>query len=686
MKNDANSRHKALSAAIFTALGIGASLTAQPAFAAFTGGDGDYDLVILPTATRTTTYGGTGFKFGKDGNWQSSFTFGALPGDMSNSMTDTSALVDSGQPDSIALGSSIGGDGYAGVTRLNISNGVITVQSINIDTIFATAGGDFGQYIGPVNDPGRCNPLGGAAPDPTGFPTDTSQMTGTIDAAGNMTLTPTGRLGVINAPVMCDRRWLVDDFTVPDASNWNTLSTGSATAAAGTINGALLQDVGDQNGDGVSDFQGILVSGGQVGSDWGDFFGATYFEAWRFQLLARAINDSAAVSVNTATSIDVLANDGVGSGTGPLNITSTTDGNLGTVSTDGTSVTYTAGATPGTDSFTYTTTDADGTTSTATVTVTVSGNAAVAGDDGPISGQQGNSLVIPVADLTANDTSSAGNIVASTLAPSSPSAQGGTVSSDGTNVTYVPPSADFVGSDSFTYTVQDDAATPNTTAPATVSLNISAWGLTTDGSYALGTEAVTEGSTNGRITGSGLADDAATSQSCIGGCFDFVVTGVTGTSVQVVAPPLTTPIAEGLVMRKLVGGTWQDFDTTADELASAPLTANGGCPTPADTSWVGLDGATTGSANVGHVCLRYTIADNGANDADTTPGTVADPSGLGALAQGLIESGLRRDFGGDTGGGGCTLNPAATPTRHAEWWLLGGLMGLLGWMRRRRQH
>ena len=238
-----NFKKTAISAAVVAGIGLGAA--AAPTTASAVLADGAWTLAILPTATKTTTYGGTGFKFGKDGKWQSSFTFGTLPGQGSNGMTDNDTKV----TDNVGTHGSGIVDGYAGMIALTVSGGNISVAG--------------------------------------------TQITGSVDASGNMTLTPTGRKGHINSPLM-EADWNIDDFSL-DASgnpvsngntNWQSFSTGSATAAKGTINGAALTDVGDLDGDGINDFSGVLVSGGQVGSGWGSFFGATYYEAWRVNILS----------------------------------------------------------------------------------------------------------------------------------------------------------------------------------------------------------------------------------------------------------------------------------------------------------------------------------------------------------------------------------------------------------------
>src|SRR5262249_46597553 len=83
-----------------------------------------------------------------------------------------------------------------------------------------------------------------------------------------------------------------------------------------------------------------------------------------------AVADTATTPAGTPATIAVLANDTDPNGS-PLTITAVTQGASGTVTTSGTTVTYTPGAFVGLDSFTYTVTDDLGLSATAPVTVTV---------------------------------------------------------------------------------------------------------------------------------------------------------------------------------------------------------------------------------------------------------------------------------------------------------------------------
>lgn len=253
----------AVSAALITAMGTSAALMSTSASAVALP-DGNWNISILTTPT--STFMGIVFPdVGTNGNYNSSFTFGQAPGGASNPMTDTGATVNGN-------GTGIAGDSYAGVVGISISGGSGTVTSFNKDTIFATAGGNFAQSA-----------------------TDISLMT--ISNGGDLVLTPTSRQGHIDAPTL-NAPWNIDDFTTPGSTTFGDLTTGSVTAnvkdssgnpVSFTANGTPVTAAGDLNGDGVTDYTAVLVSGGQVGTAWGNFAGAGYFEVWSVEILSSPV-------------------------------------------------------------------------------------------------------------------------------------------------------------------------------------------------------------------------------------------------------------------------------------------------------------------------------------------------------------------------------------------------------------
>ena len=163
-----------------------------------------------------------------------------------------------------------------------------------------------------------------------------------------------------------------------------------------------------------------------------------------------ADNDSLTVLRNSSsTLIDVLNNDTDADGD-TLTVVDVNQPANGTVVNNGTSLTYTPNSGfIGIDTFTYVIDDGNGDQASAEVTITVENNVPTANDDSALAtGSQ--PLIINVLD---NDVDSDGS---SLVVQSVSQGQNGTVTinADGT-VTYQA-DQDFVGSDSFTYTIVDE--------------------------------------------------------------------------------------------------------------------------------------------------------------------------------------------------------------------------------------
>ncbi len=662
-----------LAVAISAAIGITALVPCASSAAQLVP-NGEYRLVINATPIVHTTSGTTFYKVGKDGAWNSSFTFGgSAPSGSSQGMTDNGIAISTNGG---TRGSSVAGDGYAGSLVIDVTGNTFTTKSFNVDAILGTAGGTFSEYTDASKSSG---------PDTTG----TGAMTGTIGDSGTMTFTPTGREGAVSGfTSLYDERWNV----VPtNTSTYQSFSTTSASTSTTTIHGAPVTAAGDLNGDGVPDFRAILVSGGAVGSDWGGFEGDGYFEAWNVDLLSgvRANAVAATVTSGVAGKVDVLNSDTAPTGTtatvtagsashgtvtvinsGPFTLSSCKPSCAAPIKYQSTSG-YT-----GPDSFTYTLTGSHGTTSTGTVNLTVASAGTAVANQYSSTTAQGTSVLL---DVLSKDTDSNGKSPPAspvTLNVPGTSNKGGilTVVTPSNQISYKPP-ASFAGTDSFTYTFTDSAG--KTSKPATVTVTVKAAPQGGAGvskiTPKIGTSVLV---TTQQLVSASIPRDPDVIQQCVGGCFDFKATLSTPGGQAVVAmPPLTTPIPSGASFRKYIKGKWQPFVTNNDNsYASAPGSATV-CPPPSATSY--QKGLT-----VGDYCVRLTIIDGGPNDDDgSANGVITDPSGI---ATGTVTSTgpVTTNFQG-LGSGGCALDGRTTsPLTGGSWWLIGTVIGWMGLRRR----
>lgn len=632
--------------------------------------NGDYTIYI-----RQTPISGGNPIFGSDPNWNSSFTFGGnAPGLGSNYMPDTGALGQSGR------GSGISGDTIPGLTLNNkavgrigirVNSNAISITSFSKDLIPGTAGGDFVQYYSPTV----------AGPDASAGVTGAGSS-GTVDpATGKVTLSLVGRMGAITNPPMTDNRWNFDDNCNTGLTVFSTESASTLDPLCGpvkaTINGVPLTSLGDINSDGVEDFRAILVSGGNIGNDWGSFAGANYFEVWNVRIVSsKLVADTATTSINTPITVSVLTND---TGLAPLTVSGAANGTSGTVTFTAGDVTYTPNlGFTGADSFTYTVLDGNGETKTGgtvNVTVQAAGAPLTTGDTATTNQNTGVAIA-----AGSNDTVS--NTPATYAILSVPTNGNTVVTNAGTGAMTYTPNAGFVGNDSFTYRITDAATL---TGDGTVTITVNPFGLTSSGAYAPGSLAVSSGSTNGALSLNDVQADTGVVDQCVGGCFDFVVTGATS-PLQVVLPRLlgsftAQNITDGLRYRKYIGGAWRNFDASAgDEVASQPLTAGGGCPLPGAGGWKSWANGDADNSHAGDQCIRLTIADNGPNDGNSTLGTIADPGGAGVgipVSTVVERNPVLNDFVSDSNG--CSLSAIpSNPTEGSAWALV---LGFLAWLK-----
>ena len=176
-------------------------------------------------------------------------------------------------------------------------------------------------------------------------------------------------------------------------------------------------------------------------------------------------------SDSSNNSIDVISNDvdTAGNGLTITNVTSLATVPLGatsTVTTDGSTVTYTpATGFIGVETLSYTVEDSNGATSTAAVTIVVAGlptalPPVAVPDVSIVNGSSTNNSITPLVNDI--DTTSTGlTVTAASIGATVPPTGTGTVTTDGTTLTYTPPAA-FAGVETINYTITDGNGTTST--------------------------------------------------------------------------------------------------------------------------------------------------------------------------------------------------------------------------------
>ncbi len=208
------------------------------------------------------------------------------------------------------------------------------------------------------------------------------------------------------------------------------------------------------------------------------------------------------------------------------------------------------------------------------------------------------------------------------------------------------------------------------------------------GTVSLGATALSNSITNmlASTAASGLAvttsdigtTDGSVNASCVGGCFDFKVTGLSDGGSSKVVIPLSTPLGDYPVYRKFSGSTWSGFViddnnsiSSAAALSTGPIT----CPAAGNSAYssVGL--------TPGHSCIQLTMLDGGPNDADgVADGVVTDPGGVGTSGEFVQVANVPN---------GCSMSATpVNPTERADWWLVAGFLSVLALLRglRRKDH
>ncbi len=177
-------------------------------------------------------------------------------------------------------------------------------------------------------------------------------------------------------------------------------------------------------------------------------------------------DDSLVTSEDLAGTVDVSANDSDVDGDTLTYVVPATTAQGGTLTHTAGIVEYTPPANyVGTDGFTYTVTDGNSAPVSATVAITVDpvNDVPIAGDDVIVTNEDSAATL----DLGANDSDP--DLDPLTWSIPTTTAQGGTVTTVGSSVTYTP-APEYSGADSFTYTVTDGNSAP-VSAAVTITVN-----------------------------------------------------------------------------------------------------------------------------------------------------------------------------------------------------------------------
>jgi len=180
-----------------------------------------------------------------------------------------------------------------------------------------------------------------------------------------------------------------------------------------------------------------------------------------------ANNDTASTVLETAVAIDVLAND-IDVDGDMLTVTNLTNPTNGSVTNNGTNVTYTPNnGFTGTDSFTYTANDvtaADSNVATVTITVVSADNQPPVAENDTATTKKNTAVDI---NVIANDYDPDGFIFPGSVVVISSPANGTVVNNANGTITYTP-AKNYRGPDSFTYVVYDNEGASSNEATVTV--------------------------------------------------------------------------------------------------------------------------------------------------------------------------------------------------------------------------
>jgi YD repeat-containing protein len=295
---------------------------------------------------------------------------------------------------------------------------------------------------------------------------DGNVITYSYDTAGNRTQVGVGGPPTANADAVSTPKNVTLTFnprtndTDPNGDTLTITAVGTPSHGAATIvsAGAEIQYVPTTNYAGPDSFSYTISDGN------GNIASATISVV--VQGPPVPVTDTISTALNTAKTVNPLANDTDPNGDS-LSVTAKTNGAHGTVTIDSaTSLTYTpATGYTGGDTFTYTVSDGQGGTAVGTVnvTVTTANQAPDAVNDTKVA-QKNTTLNF---DPRTNDTDPESNSLTITSV-STPLHGSISIISSGTQLSYSPTTG-YVGADSFTYTISDGMGGSDT---ATVSVSV----------------------------------------------------------------------------------------------------------------------------------------------------------------------------------------------------------------------
>ena len=379
-------------------------------------------------------------------------------------------------------GDGVAADGLAGTMTIETAvadgagDNTFSITAFQMDPYLATAGGTFKTSMNPAN-------IGAAM---TG--------TGTVDALGNMTLDPTGRVGAAQGYEDPDlslgiQPWNIDDSVTLGVAGsptglYEPFTTGVSTnylPADGTTLMTLTgRAVGDANADSILD--AVLVAAGNVGTAWGFFDGVAYSESLNVQFVLVSakpvakedvfgIQATDTLTINIAN--DLLANDLHADAAEIITFDSfsaTTGSNSTLVDIGGGELLYTPPSPIGelSDTFTYTIVDGTGAASshTATVTINLAQNAAPTANGRTTAADEDVATTI---DPTINDTDPDLDALSIVTFDATSNAGGTVIAATGNNVIYTSP-ANYSGADFFNYTITDGQGN-NASAVVNITVN-----------------------------------------------------------------------------------------------------------------------------------------------------------------------------------------------------------------------